>query len=279
MKLSITKLIGSTAFFALAFLVRGQVLAAPFTVGAPTPSTTFINQMTIFSSTIGSGGVVTIDHCRLSIDGSNVGDMTLYGGTSAFFETAITTSGSHVVATTCYDALEANSNYKETLVTVWDDASAPFIHAFVLTPTSPIAGTPVNIAANYDDTEFGSGIDYCKLYIDSAFSSNLNLSAGFGSKLGTADQDHTFATGGTYSVKVDCMDLSGNLGTRTESVTVTDPADTTPPTVGILDQSTAIAGTSLIHTGSLANSSDILDRKSTRLNSSHTDISRMPSSA
>jgi hypothetical protein len=230
----------ATSLFASA-LLASPVFAAPFDVGNPEPNETFINQDTTFHSDLMDGTAV-IDHCVLSVDGVSHGAMTVMSGPSgktAFLETSISTAGSRAVRVTCYDAGELNEAFGETSVTVFDDSSAPSVSVFALVPSAPVVGSNVNIKINYDDTEFGSGIDNCSLYVDSAFISLMSLSGGSGSTIGTAERDYTFSAEGNYSVRVDCTDLSGNVGTRTQVVTVSSPADTTAPVVGGVSPTTA----------------------------------------
>ena len=83
---------------------------------------------------------------------------------------------------------------------------------------------------------------------------------------------------------VNLTPVSGTLGTVQSSATGTILNDDGPPTITI-DDVTIIAGSAgtidALFTVDLSVAFDqqITDRKSTRLNSSHTDISRMPSSA
>ncbi|MEK7473854.1 MAG: hypothetical protein AAB668_03990 [Patescibacteria group bacterium] len=217
-----------------AALLTAPAHAAPFGVSPPTPNQTFVNQEKTFYSDL-TDGTAVIHHCNLSVDGISHGAMTVYtgsGGKSAYLATSISTAGSRIMRVTCYDAGESNSGYAQTTVTVFADSSAPSVGVFTLAPTAPVAGLSVNIQTYYDDTDFGSGLDTCSLYVDGAFISLMNLSGGSGSTAGTASRDHTFSAGGSYSVKVNCTDRSENLGTRTQIVSVTTPPDTTAPTVG-----------------------------------------------
>ena len=68
---------------------------------------------------------------------------------------------------------------------------------------------------------------------------------------------HAYASGGAYNVTLTVTDNDGLTGAVTQSVTVTDPP--VPPTADF--------------------TVSVTDRKSTRLNSSHSQQSRMPSSA
>ena len=221
--------------------------AAPFAVDPPEPNQTFVNQVTTFYSELTDGGAV-IDHCNLSIDAVDQGAMTMIAGPgtlTTFLDASIPTPGVHTVRTTCYDAAETVDIFNETAVTVFDDAAPPSIGSFFLSPSAPVAGSPVTIQANYDDTDFGSGIDHCRLYVDDVSISLMNLSTGQGSTAGSASRDHTFTSDGSYSVKIECTDLSGNVGSRTESVSVSAAPDSTPPTVGTPNPSTAVAGSAV----------------------------------
>lgn len=227
-----------------AMLLTAPAQAAPFAVAPPEPTQTFVNQDTTFHSDLTDGGAV-IDHCNLSVDGVSHGAMTVFtgpGGKSAFLETSISAAGTRTVRVTCYDASESNSSYNETAVTVFNDTAAPGVGAFTLTPGSPVAGTSVTIQTNYDDTDFGSGIDNCSLYVDGAFISLMGLSGGSGSTAGSATRDYTFGTAGSYAVEVKCTDFSGNVGTRSETVSVTAPPDTADPVVSAITPSSATAG-------------------------------------
>jgi len=260
MKSIYTKSLTLFASLFFSILLTHTAFAAPFSVAAPVPnpSTVFVNQSILFHSDIADGPTTTIDHCKLSIDGVDKGAMTIYPGTT-FLDTTIPSSGTHVVRTTCYDVLETTSAYHEAIVTVFPDSQAPALRYFTVNPTSPLAGSSVDIQVDYDDTEFGSGVDSCKLYIDDGFITNMGLSTGSGHTLGTASTNHAMSVAGDHVLRIDCTDLSGNVGTASQTITVTTPppVDTTPPTVGIVEQASATAGTPLTHTGSLTNSSDI----------------------
>lgn len=244
MKSALFRVAASLSPFFAAMLLTAPAHAAPFVVYEPEPTQTFVNQDTTFHADLADGGAV-IDHCTLSVDGVSHGAMTVLtgpAGKTAFLETSIATPGSRTVRVTCYDADESNSGFNESVVTVFDDTTAPGVGVFALTPTSPVAGTSVTIQTNYDDTDFGSGIDNCSLYVDGAFISLMNLSGGSGSTAGNASRAYTFSAAGSYAVKVDCTDFSGNVGTRTQTVAVTAPPDTANPVVSAIAPSSATVG-------------------------------------
>lgn len=231
---------------AAALLAASAHAAPPFGVDTPQPSQTFVNQETTFYSELDDPSSM-IQRCELLVDGSSHGAMTMIvgpGGKSAFLQTSIATAGSRTVRVSCFSAGDADNVWADATVTVFADSSAPAVGPFTLTPDSPVAGSSVNIQSNYDDTDFGSGIDNCSLYVNGTFISLMNLSGGSGSTAGSASRNHTFSSGGSYNVKVECTDRSGNIGGRSETVSVASAPDTTPPTVGAVSPTNVTAGAS-----------------------------------
>lgn len=207
-------------------------LAAPFTVGTPTPNSTFVNAPTEFSATYTNAGA-TVHHCNLSHNGVNKGAMTIGGGVAKKTIT-FAGAGTGTIRVTCYNADESAAAYNERTVTVFSDSNAPAIGSFSLSPSSPVAGSSTNISATYDDTDFGSGMNTCHLIVNSAVVAIMDFSGGVGSTAGTVDADYTFPTGGSFAVEMQCTDRSGNLVNRAQTVSVTAPADTTAPSVNSL---------------------------------------------
>jgi hypothetical protein len=227
-----------------AALILTPAKAAPFLVSYTGPTQTFVNISTAYTAHFESGGAL-IDHCRLSVDGASQGDMTLSGtGTlgDADASHSIAAAGSHTIRITCYNADESAEAYDEESVTVFADSAGPGVGTFFLDPTSVVAGTPVTIMTNYDDTDFGSGLASCGLLIDDAESGLMTLSGGVGSTAGNASIAYTFSAAGSPSVKINCFDRSGNLGTRTQTVSVVAPPDTTDPVVSAISPSSATVG-------------------------------------
>ncbi len=221
--------------------------AAPFAVYGPTPTQTFVNAATEFTGTFESGDA-TIERCILSVDGTTHGTMTLTGTSlmgTAKRTTSINTAGSHTVRVTCYDDDGPSNIFHEETVTVFADSSVPTVSTFTLTPPAPVAGSAVTIQTNYDDTEFGSGMNTCGVIIDGVESGLMSLSGGAGSTVGTASLAVTVATAGSHSLMVNCFDRSGNMGTRTQNVSFTAPADTTNPVVSAISPSSATVGTAV----------------------------------
>lgn len=237
-----------------AALLFQPVQAAPFLVSYTGPTQTFVNMATTYTAHFESGGT-TIDHCRLSVDGVVQGDMTLSGsGTlgDASRSHSISSAGSHTIRVTCYNADESAVVYDEEPVTVFADSSGPAISPFSFMPASIVAGTAVTIQANYDDTDFGSGLQSCGLIVDDVESGLMTLSGGIGSTAGNANISYTFSSAGSHSVKVNCFDRSGNPGSRTQTVSVSASADTTPPTVGSLSYGSLILGSPITFQASVS---------------------------
>lgn len=219
-----------TSLFAAALFVS-PALAAPFSVTNLQPRQAFTNVSTEYSASYASGSY-TVDHCRLSVGGDDQGLMTLVippVATISKFH-SISTPGSYTVRVTCYDGQETVSAYTQETVTIYADSSSPAIGTYILTPSSPIAGSPVTIQANYDDTDFGSGVSSCSLYVDGSAVGLMDLSVPNGTA-GNASLATTVATAGSHNLTINCTDRSGNTGARAQTITFSAPTDSASPVV------------------------------------------------
>jgi len=227
--------------------------AAPFAITGPTPTSAFAHVATEYAATF-DAPLYNINHCVLSIDGVDQGTMALTGNThngTAKLTATIAVAGDHVARATCYDDVAVVSNYSEATVTVTTDVTAPTVSMYVFTPSSPQAGASFTIQTNYGDTA-GSGINTCGLTIDGTEAGLMSLSGGVGSTAGTASLATTIATAGSHSLLVNCIDRANNSGTRTQVVAFAAAADTTPPVVSMIDQSSVAINTSLQHTATVS---------------------------
>ncbi len=221
-----------------AVLLTVPAHAAPFAVSGPTPTATFVNAATEYTGTFTSGSV-TVEHCELSIDGVLHGTMTITGTSlngTARRTASIASAGAHTVRVTCTDDDLHTDIFSERSVTVSADGNAPMLGAYTLTPAAPVAGSSFTIQSNYDDTDFGSGLNTCNLVVDAniAGSGTMTLSGGVGSTAGTASRTTTVTAAGSHSLVTNCYDRSGNLGTRTQTVVFSAPPDITAPDVSLI---------------------------------------------
>jgi hypothetical protein len=244
-------------FFAAA-LFAVPVHAAPFAVTAPTPTATFEDAATEYTSTFSSGSV-TVEHCELSIDGVLHGTMTLTGTSlngTAKRTASIATAGAHTVRVTCTDDDLHTDIFADRTVTVSADTNAPAVGVYTLTPAAPVAGSSFTIQSNYDDTDFGSGLNTCSLVVDAniAGSGTMTLSGGVGSTAGTASRTTTVTTAGSHNLVTNCYDRSGNLGTRTQTVVFSAPPDVTAPDVSLVTPTTAVKDVATTITGNYSDS-------------------------
>lgn len=229
-------------FFAAALLAM-PTHAISLSVVAPTPVSTFAGMLTEYTATFTSA--TAINGCTLSIDGVSQGDMTMSGSLSgtATRSATISSAGSHLVRATCINS-GGSTGFGEATVTVTADTNAPVLGAYTLTPAIPVADSPFTIQSNYDDTDFGSGLNTCYLNVDAGIvgTGSMTLSGGIGSTAGTANRSTTVTEAGTHTLTINCYDRSGNLGTRTQSVIFVAPIDTTNPVVSSILPISAISG-------------------------------------
>lgn len=226
-----------TPFFAAALLAV-PTHAASFVVYAPTPVSTFTGALTEYTSNFAS--VSAISACTLYIDGVSKGPMTITGSLSGTAKRSATISaaGSHLVRATCTNS-GGGATFGEATVTVTADTVAPTLGTYALTPASPVAGSPVAVQINYDDTDFGSGLIGCNLSVD-FMDNTMSLSGGVGSTAGTANVTVTAASVGPHVLMTSCYDRSGNVGTHTQSVVFSAPPDVTAPVVSTIVPTTAV---------------------------------------
>ncbi len=222
----------------VAVFFASPALAAPFSLSTPTPSQTFVFADTVISADFSMPAGKFLDYCELFVDGFDSGEMVRTAGDYSAGTVSIhhtyDTAVSHPTRVDCYNDLGemVSRSFSMTVFADFDDPSVTG-----LAPATAVAGTPVSISASYNDTEFGSGMDYCTLSIDGIGTGvDMTLSGGIGSTLGTASQSRTF-TAGTHSVGVVCNDRSGNSGYQLGSINVSAPADTTDPVTGFLGNS------------------------------------------
>ena len=163
--------------------------------------------------------------------------------------------------------------------------------AFTLTAASPIESRPNEIAVtptlgNYPNTSLPLSTDTTvtpEAAPTNTTSINVSTSTNF---KGTLAGDP--ATGvvrvtnahpaGTYTVTVRAFDSAGASVTRTFMLTVTTPVTCNPLTFAAVAPFAAGSNPGSTAVGDF-NGDGARDRKSTRLNSSHPQLSRMPSSA
>lgn len=246
--------------FIAAALLASPALAAPFTVYTPEPGTAFTNEEIVIYAEL-ADGVEIIHHCNLHIDGTLIGPMTVLtgpGGKTSFRDASIATAGSHTVRVWCYNASGADDVYNERTISVQADNTAPVLGSITVSPSSPVAGDTLHISTTYDEggSAVSSGIDNCRLYVGGVFYGNMNLSGGSGSTLGTASIDLPTSASGNVALRVDCLDASGNLGTRSRTVTVA-AADTAPPVVSAVSPTSAVKGTNFNFTATYSDASTV----------------------
>ncbi len=147
----------------------------------------------------------------------------------------ISAAGSHLVRATCTNS-GGSTGFGEATVTVSADTTAPILGTYTLTPAIPVAGSSFTIQSNYDDTDFGSGLNTCYLVVDANIvgSGSMTLSGGVGSTAGTASRSTTVTDAGSHTLTTNCYDRSGNFGTRAQTVVFSAPPDTTDPVVSSL---------------------------------------------
>ncbi|MEI7512216.1 MAG: hypothetical protein WCK01_02030 [Candidatus Uhrbacteria bacterium] len=214
--------------------------AVTLSVIAPTPVSTFSGMLTEYTATFTSA--TDISACTLYIDGVAQGAMTISGvlGGTAKRSATISAAGSHLVRATCSNS-GGSTSFGEATVTVSADTTAPILGAYTLTPAVPVAGSPVTVQSNYDDTDFGSGLNTCYLVVDANIvgSGSMTLSGGTGSTAGTASRSATVTEAGSHTLTTNCYDRSGNFGTRAQTVVFSAPPDTINPVIESLLPTTA----------------------------------------
>ena len=236
-----------------ALFLMSPAQAAPFAITGPTPVSAFAHVATEYTATF-DAPLYNINRCVLSVDGTDQGVMTLTGNThngTAKYTATINAAGDHVVRATCYDDVALVSNYSEATVAVMTDAAGPTVSPFILSPVTPTATVSFTLQTNYNDGT-GSGLNTCGLIVDGSEAGLLSLSGGVGSTSGTATYTGVVSASGSHTLTVNCFDRAGNLGTRSQVVVFAAAADTVPPLVGTIDQTSATIGVSVQLTASVS---------------------------
>lgn len=233
----------SLAYAAMAAAVgfAGPVLAvvdsASPLVSAVSPITATVGVATIFSASYNdpdpSSGV---QECVLLLDGGgSVGTMTL--GKNVQSDTAsisyvFSSAGKHSLQVRCTDAFSNVGYGAATDITVAsNDTISPTVSA--ISPTAATVNVSTSISASYSDN---IGVTGCNLYVGGANQGSMTLSGG------SASRNYTFVGAGNYAIQVRCYDANGNEGIAYGTITASAAVDSTPPTVNIVQQTSATAG-------------------------------------
>lgn len=205
------------------------VSPAAVTAGVPTVFSVTYNDINASPSS----GVVS---CGLYLNGSTlIGTMAL--GSDFTYDVATYTytfavAGSPTLDARCED-LAGNIGYGQTTtINVAADVAAPSVGT--ISPAVATAGTSVTMSTAVSDNV---GVTSCHLYVSGVDQGAMTISGGI------ASLNHTFPDVGYFAIQVRCYDAATNVGEWNLTITVNAAADVTPPTVGLLQQSSAVAGT------------------------------------
>ena len=225
----------------------GSGASAVTSVAYVGPANVTIGSNTTFSATY--TGSATYCNLNYFLGGSPTGGesvpMGLSGGTASVTyvpSASHFSAGTYQASVTCSDSL--GNNRESALATVVfsttpaPDTALPTLSN--LTPSTATVGTSPSIIATYADAV---GVTACDLYVNGSLIGAMTRS---GTVSGTATRSYTFTTAGAYAVEARCRDAAGNIGTRSQTVTVsvTAPSDTINPVVTSIAPVSAVAGSS-----------------------------------
>ncbi len=228
--------------------------STPPSVGNPTPTTIYRNVPTTISATY-TDTLAGVASCSLYVDGisQGIGIMTLSspGGLSGTATQSYThTSFTSPVAlrVSCTDqASSPNTGWSNTVnANMLIDADAPSIDEIL--PTTATAGSPTTLSAYF--TENGSGLSYCRAFVNGVDVGSNMTEIGLEVSIG-----YTFASAGTYTLAVTCVDKANNSRTGSSSVTVTAGGGGATATMGTLSPTTATAGSATTFTTTITDTS------------------------
>jgi hypothetical protein len=204
------------------------------TLGTPTTfSAAYTGTATVCNIRFYSGGVPFGEDLPLTLSGGTAS--VTFSPTAAHYPV-----GTHQARTICRGTtggeLEGSLVNITFSTTPAGDVTAPVVAT--LTPSTATVGTSVTITAGYSDA---IGVAACSYYLNGSNISSMSLS---GTTNGTATRSETFEFAGTYTVEVRCSDLAGNIGSRSQTVTVSTvaPSDAIAPIVSSLGPLSVVAG-------------------------------------
>ncbi len=226
--------------FGLAMPVLAITDTVAPTVSAVTPASVTAGVPTVFSITYNDpapSSNVTV--CNLYYGGGSLlGAMTLgpnLTNDTATYTYTFSSAGTPVLDARC-DDVSGNTGFGQTTtINVAADTTAPTIGT--ISPSVTTAGVSTTLSTSVSDNV---GVTSCYLYVSGVNQGVMTISGG------VASRNHTFPDAGFFAVQVRCSDLAANVGEWNLTMTVNAAADVTPPTVGLLQQSTAVAGTATI---------------------------------
>lgn len=208
---------------------------APPTVSFTGPISVNIGSTVTLTATANDN--VAVSSCTLVINGVTQGSMTLSGANASRLHT-FTAADTYSMQIQCLDAA-GNIGSASGAVTVSapvPDSVKPSV-AF-LGPQNATVGTPVTVSASYTDNV---GVAACTLSVNGVVQGSMTIS---GVTSGTASRSHTFASAGSYLVKVECLDAAGNTAQSLGSVlaSLAPIGDTKPPQMIFLGPQSAFVG-------------------------------------
>jgi chitodextrinase len=139
---------------------------------------------------------------------------------TTYNDTAAAPSTQHTYQVSARDNADNESNRATLAVTTPADTTSPSVPTG-LTPTS-VQSTSVALAWNAASDTGGSGLHDYRVYRDNALLATI---------ASTSYVDTTAVPSSQYSYQVSARDNANNESNRTGAMTVTTPADTTPPSV------------------------------------------------
>ncbi|MEK7073302.1 MAG: hypothetical protein AAB974_02585 [Patescibacteria group bacterium] len=217
------------------------------TVSAPADTTApVVNQIDQSTATAGTALTLTaiamdnvgISSCSLYVGGVSQGTMAVLGGVASRSHT-FPAAGSYAADVRCTDAAGNPTTGASRTIVVAAAADSTLPTVTGVGPTTASTGSAVTLTATVADN---IGVSSCTLYVGGTSQGAMTVSSG------VASRSHTFASAGSSSVEIRCVDAAGNTGTGSATVTVSASpatADTTLPIVGQVAQTTATAGTAI----------------------------------
>lgn len=238
--LSLLSVLTAASLLLPGLTARAYVDVYPPTVDVVRPTTGVAGTAVSYYAAYNDDTGVTI--CMLLEGGVSLGNMALGGGTATL--SLSLTAGIHNLQVKCNDAAGNWGSGEITPVTISTAGTVGSV-----TPTSAFSGIATTMSATYGGFNAPYTAHGCWLVVDgSTVYPEMTLSSGPDSVSGTASKSYTFASNGTYTVRVSCLENGGSYKVGADTtITVSTAADITGPTVGTVSPTSAVAGVSVAY--------------------------------